>query len=101
MLTFARHAQMRPRALTAASTADILYDLAKPEPADVLGKLAEANDAGAALDSLNPQQPQYKALKAKLAEVRNGATDVAKPVIPSGPVLKYRQRTRRARRTRS
>ena len=31
----------------------------------------------------------YKALKAKLAEMRNGADDVAKPMIAQGPVLKY------------
>ena len=41
-----------------------------PEPADVLKKLASASDARAALDSYNPQHAAYKALKAKLAEVR-------------------------------
>ena len=51
-------------------------------------KLANASDVAAALDGYNPQQPQYKALKAKLAEVRRG-NDVEKQVIPSGPVLKY------------
>ena len=90
MLTFARHAQMG-RVHFSRVASDILFNPVKPEPADVLGKLAEAKDTGAALDSLNPQQPGYKALKAKLAELRNGAPDVAKPVIPSGPVLKYVQ----------
>ncbi len=60
----------------------------KPEPADVLGKIAKASDVAEALDSYNPPQPQYKALKAKLAEARKGS-DVEKAVIPSGPVLKY------------
>jgi len=43
----------------------------------------------AALGSFNPPQPQYKALKAKLAEARGGKDDPSKPVIPQGPVLKY------------
>jgi murein L,D-transpeptidase YcbB/YkuD len=90
VLTFARHAQMG-RVHFSRVASDILFNPVKPEPADVLGKLADAKDTGAALDSLNPQQPGYKALKAKLAELRNGAPDVAKPVIPSGPVLKYVQ----------
>jgi murein L,D-transpeptidase YcbB/YkuD len=90
VMTFARHAQMG-RVHFSRVASDILFNPVKPEPADVLGKLAEAKDAGAALDNLNPQQPGYKALKAKLAELRNGAPDVAKPVISSGPVLKYVQ----------
>ena len=55
----------------------------------MLARVAKAKDAAAALDSLNPPQPQYKALKAKLAELRKGAADVEKPMIPPGPVLKY------------
>jgi L,D-transpeptidase YcbB len=90
VMTFARHAQMG-RVHFSRVASDILFNPVKPEPADVLGKLAEAKDAAAALDNLNPQQPGYKALKAKLAELRNGAPDVAKPVIPPGPVLKYIQ----------
>ena len=87
VLTYARHAQTG-RVHYSRVSADILYDLVKPEPADVLAKLAKAPDVTAALDSYNPQQPQYKALKAKLAEARKGS-DVEKPMIPAGPVLKY------------
>ena len=50
---------------------------------------SKGQDVAAALDSFNPPQPQYKALKAKLAEVRGGKDDPSKPVIPQGPVLKY------------
>ena len=81
VLTFARHA-MAGRVHYSRVAADIVYDLAKPDPANVLARVAKAQDAGAALDSLNPPQPQYKALKAKLAEMRKGADDVAKPMIP-------------------
>ena len=73
VLTFARHA-MSGRVHYSRVSADIIYDLAKPDPANVLARVAKAQDAGAALDSLNPPQPQYKALKAKLAEIRKGAT---------------------------
>ncbi|MEA3027296.1 MAG: L,D-transpeptidase YcbB [Alphaproteobacteria bacterium] len=88
VLTFARHA-MSGRVHYSRVAADIVYELAKPDPANVLARVAKAQDAGTALDSLNPPQPQYKALKAKLAEMRRGAGDIAKPMIPSGPVLKY------------
>ncbi len=87
VLTFARHA-MSGRVHYTRVADDILYDLAKPDPANVLARVANAKDAGAALDSLNPPQPQYQALKAKLAAARKGS-DVEKPIIPSGPVLKY------------
>jgi len=87
VLTYAKHAQTGRVHYTRVS-ADILYDLVKPEAADVLGKIAKASDVAEALDSYNPPQPQYKALKAKLAEARKGS-DVEKAIIPSGPVLKY------------
>jgi murein L,D-transpeptidase YcbB/YkuD len=88
VLTFARHA-MAGRVHYSRVAADIVYDLAKPDPANVLARIAKAQDAGAALDSLNPPQPQYKALKAKLAEMRKGTDDIAKPMIAPGPLLKY------------
>lgn len=88
VLTFARHA-MAGRVHYSRVAADIIYDLAKPDPANVLARIAKAQDTGAALDSLNPPQPQYKALKAKLLEMRKGADDVTKPMIVQGPVLKY------------
>ncbi len=88
VLTFARHA-MGGRVHYSRVAGDILYDLARPDPANVLARVANAKDASTALDSLNPPQPQYKALKTQLARVRNAAADPAKPIIPAGPVLKY------------
>jgi L,D-transpeptidase YcbB len=87
MLTFARHAQIGRVHYTRVAS-DILYTQVKSEPNEVLGKLASASNVREALDSFNPQQPGYKALKAKLAEARSGS-DVTKPMIPQGPVLKY------------
>jgi len=70
-LMFARHAQIGRIHFTRVGS-DIQYDLVAPEPASVLAKLAETNDAGKVLDSFNPPQPGFKALRAKLAELRAG-----------------------------
>jgi murein L,D-transpeptidase YcbB/YkuD len=88
VLTFARHA-MSGRVHYSRVSPDIIYELAKPDPANVLARVSKGQDVTAALDSFNPPQPQYKALKAKLAEARGGKGDPSKPVIPQGPVLKY------------
>ncbi|HEY6023776.1 MAG TPA: L,D-transpeptidase family protein [Pseudolabrys sp.] len=71
VLTFARHAQIGRIHYTRVG-ADIQYDLNAPDPANVLANLADSNDAGAVLDGFNPPQPGFKALKAKLAELRAG-----------------------------
>jgi murein L,D-transpeptidase YcbB/YkuD len=70
-LTFARQAQIG-RIHFSRVGVDIQYDLAAPEPAEVLAKLADNNDAGKVLDGFNPPQPEFKALRAKLAELRKG-----------------------------
>jgi murein L,D-transpeptidase YcbB/YkuD len=86
--TFARHAQ-NGRMHFSRVSADIFYAQEAPEAVDVLGKLASASDVAAALASYNPQHPQYKALKAKLAEARGASPDHKGPArIPSGPTLK-------------
>jgi murein L,D-transpeptidase YcbB/YkuD len=93
VITYARHAQIG-RVHYSRVAGDILYDLARPEPGDVLTKLAKADNIGEALDSYNPQQPGYKALKAKLAEVRHGppkneAKAEPEPIqVPEGIVLR-------------
>jgi murein L,D-transpeptidase YcbB/YkuD len=83
VLTYARQAQIG-RIHYSRVGADIEFKLVAPEPAQVLAKLADAGDVGAALDSYNPPQQEFKALKAKLAELRQGAmapkpADEAKP----------------------
>ena len=88
VLTFARQAQTG-RVHFSRVSADIQYDVVKPEPVDVLAKLANAKNIGEALDSYNPPQPGYQALKAKLAELRNSKSETGKPPIPNGQVLKY------------
>src|SRR5690348_3277067 len=96
-LTFARHAEIGRIHFTRVGS-DIQYDLVPPEPASVLAKLAENNDAGKVLDNYNPPQPEFKALKDKLAELRKGTLDanpkaeakVDKPRVhvPEGKILR-------------
>jgi murein L,D-transpeptidase YcbB/YkuD len=69
VLTYARQAQVG-RVHYSRVSSDIAYDLVPPEPATVLINVAEADKVGEALDSYNPPQPGFKALKAKLAELR-------------------------------
>jgi murein L,D-transpeptidase YcbB/YkuD len=69
VLTYARHAE-GGRVHYSRVSSDILYTLSRPEPGDVLAKLADAKDVAVALDSFEPPHAGYKALKAKLAEER-------------------------------
>jgi L,D-transpeptidase YcbB len=71
VLTFARHASIGRVAFTRVSGA-VYFDQKAPDPAEVLGKLADSTDVGATLDAFNPQHPAYKALKARLAAARSG-----------------------------
>jgi L,D-transpeptidase YcbB len=80
VITFARHASIGRVAFTRVSGA-VYYDQKAPNPADVLGKLAESPDVRATLDAFNPQAPAYKALKAQLADARSGKS-AAKAAAP-------------------
>ncbi len=87
LLTYARHA-MTGRVHFSRVTPNVEYKLAF-DADDVLRKIAASNDLPKTLDTLNPQQPAYQALKAKLAELRdNPAADDANR-IGHGPVLRY------------
>src|SRR5690242_7087126 len=95
-LTFARQAQIGRIHYTRVG-ADIQYDLVAPEPASVLAKLAETDDAGSVLDSFNPPQAGFKALRAKLAELRGASAPESKTEdkperprvhVPEGKILR-------------
>ncbi len=77
-LTFARHAQTGRISYTRVGS-DILFEPVAPEPSDVLAKLASGSDAEKVLDAYNPPQPEFKALKVKLAELRKNGGVAAKP----------------------
>jgi L,D-transpeptidase YcbB len=87
VLTFAHHAQMG-RVHWSRVSADIFYTQTAPEPADVLADMVGAKDVGEALDGFNPQHPGYKALKAKLAEIRGNHGEPATAHIAGGATLK-------------
>ena len=90
LITYTHHAQLG-RVHWSRVSADISYDRKAPEPAEVLGKMAEAKepkDVSEALDSYEPHVRPYLVLKAKLAELRAGKGDTGGPRIADGPVLK-------------
>ena len=87
VVTYAHHASVG-RVHWSRVSADIEYSTPAAEPGDVLAALAGASDVAATLDSYEPQTSGYRALKAKLADIRAGKIDKSKPPIASGPVLK-------------
>jgi murein L,D-transpeptidase YcbB/YkuD len=87
VLTYARHAQIG-RVHYSRVAADIDYNLVPPEAAEVLGKMADAKDAGEALASYNPPHEGYRLLREKLAEARGRTADSGPVRIAAGPVLK-------------
>jgi murein L,D-transpeptidase YcbB/YkuD len=84
ILTYARHAQIGQIHFSRVG-ADISFNLVAPEPAEVLAKLADTSDTTAALDSYNPPQQGFKALKKALAELRANNGQVAKPAEDNKP----------------
>ncbi len=97
VLTYARQAQVG-RIHFSRVAADIEFNQTAPDPASVLDNLAKASNAGAALEDYNPPHPQFKALRAKLADLRAGRpvveskTEDAKPApaiqIAAGPIMR-------------
>ncbi len=69
VLEYARHASIGRVHFSRISN-DIGFDQDVPEPAEILAKVAAAGDIKQALDSYQPQHPQYKKLKAELAKSR-------------------------------
>ena len=87
VVTYAHHASVGQVHWSRVSS-DIEYSTPVADPGDVLAAIGDASDVAATLDSYEPQTPGYRALKAKLADIRAGKIDKSKPPIASGPVLK-------------
>ena len=87
MLDYARHAQSG-RMHWSQVSGDIQYPEHPIDPNEVLANVTSAKDASLALDSYNPPQKLYQALKKKLAELR-GQGDGPVIEIADGPALKY------------
>jgi len=85
MLTYARHLAVGRIAPTRVS-AEVDYGNHTPEPSDILKKFADARDMDAAIDSFNPPHEGFRALKAKLAELRSNGprAEVVEERIPDG-----------------
>lgn len=88
-LAFVRHLAVGRIAPTRVS-AEVEYGNRTPDPDDVLRKLAGARDPDAAIEGYNPPHQGFRALKAKLAELRaNGANASAdEHRVPEGAAIK-------------
>jgi murein L,D-transpeptidase YcbB/YkuD len=95
VLTYARHLQAGRFPYTRVSN-NIELPQAPPDAVVVLTAIADAADAGKALEEFAPRMPHYQKLKAKLAELR-GASAAPTPDqekekqvrIPDGDTLKH------------
>jgi L,D-transpeptidase YcbB len=91
VFTFARHAQAG-RVAPSRISPNIDFAPQAPEPADVLARLAGTQDAGKVLDGFNPPHDGFRALKAKLAELRGRSGEVDAVQIPHGKTLKVQKK---------
>jgi murein L,D-transpeptidase YcbB/YkuD len=87
VLTFARHLQAGRFPHNRVSQNNIELPQLPPDMAAVLAKIADARDAGKALDEFAPPHEAYKALKTALAELRGNSGSAAEH-IADGPLLK-------------
>jgi L,D-transpeptidase YcbB len=88
VLTYARHVQAGRFPYTRISNNNIELAQQPPDAAEVLTRLADAKDAGKALDEYSPPHEAYKKLKAALAEMRGKSGGTAAKEIAEGPLLK-------------
>ena len=88
VLTYARHVQAGRMPHRMVREDNIGLPQRAPDPAVVLAAVADAPDAGKALDQFSPLHENYHKLKAALAQLR-GTTGGARDEIPAGPVLKF------------
>ena len=85
LLTYARHAQ-NGRINPSRVVPEVAYTGEPVDPADALAKFGDGKDIAATLADFNPQNPHYKALKAKLVELRGGKNGAAaRSAFPAGP----------------
>ena len=79
---FVRHASTGRVAFTRVS-GSIYFDLTAPDLEQALEQIASGDDVGAILDAFNPQQLEYKALKAELALARGSLDTEAAVSMPA------------------
>ncbi len=91
VLTYARHVQAGRFSYRLVREDNIGLPQAPPDPAQVLARVAEAADAGNALDEFSPQNEPYQKLKTALAELRGRAAGGLNE-IAAGPVLSFNRK---------
>lgn len=62
--------------------------LALPAVDEVLSRISSAGDAGGALEAYNPPHPGYRALKERLAKLRETHPSQPSVRLPRGPILR-------------
>ncbi|HZT24229.1 MAG TPA: L,D-transpeptidase family protein [Pseudolabrys sp.] len=87
VLDFARHMQVGRIAPTRVAV-EIDYGNHAPEPSDILRKIMGADNVDAALDSFDPPHEGFRALKRKLAEMRNASLGEPEDRIADGQPIK-------------
>ena len=89
VLTYARHLAIGRIAPTRVSAEVDYGKRTPPEPADILKTVSDARDVNAAFNGFEPPHEGYKALKAKLADLRSTeARADANERIAGGPSIK-------------
>jgi len=91
VLTYARHAQTG-RLHYSRISADIAYQLTPADPKEVLAALASAANPADALERYNPPHEGFRALRAKLIELRSRQS---KPIDLGGATLRLGMRDSR------
>ncbi len=84
LLTYVRHAMSGRVHFTRVSPNIDYKD--QFDANDAMKQIASSNNIERTLEGFNPQQPAYKALKAKYAELRRSSDSESR--IPGGPVLR-------------
>jgi L,D-transpeptidase YcbB len=92
LLTYARHLQAGRVPHRQVREDNIALPQRAPDPALVLAAVAEANDAGQALDQFSPPYENYQKLKAALAQLRGRTAGAARDGIAAGRVLTFNRK---------
>jgi len=86
IVTYARHAHSG-RLDPADVSPNFSYKSRLLDPHDVLQTMLQASDVEAAMTAFSPHHPEFLALRAKLAEIRDQPQE-QQVIIPDGPTLK-------------
>jgi murein L,D-transpeptidase YcbB/YkuD len=84
--------RIRPAQVSALIT----FEPERPDVGKLLTELSTTTDVGLALSRFEPTNPQYQALKAKLAELRSSEAAEEQAPVPEGPALKPGNKDARA-----